>query len=35
MTPLAIQPQGHEPFGGLAMASCAPCEGVQNEPDAM
>jgi hypothetical protein len=30
--PLAVQPHGHVAFGGLAMASCAPCEGTQKLP---
>ena len=30
--PDAIHPHGQLPFGGLAMASYAPRDGVQNEP---
>ena len=29
----AVHPHGHVPFGGFAMASCAPPLGVQNDPD--
>jgi hypothetical protein len=28
-----VQPHGHVPFGGLAIASCAPRDGVQKDPD--
>lgn len=31
--PDAVQPNGHEPLGGLGMASCAPAGGTQNDPD--
>jgi hypothetical protein len=30
--PLASQPHGQLPLGGLVMASCAPWLGTQNEP---
>jgi hypothetical protein len=30
--PLDVQPNGHEPFAGFAIASCACCDGTQNEP---
>jgi hypothetical protein len=31
--PELVQPHGHVPFGGLGIASCAPCDGTQYEPD--
>ena len=31
--PDAVQPNGHVPFSGFGTASCAPCDGTQNDPD--
>jgi hypothetical protein len=31
--PLEVHPHGQLPLLGLAMASCAPCDGTQNDPD--
>ena len=31
--PDAIHSHGQLPFGGLVMASAAPCDGMQNEPE--
>jgi hypothetical protein len=28
-----VHPNGQVPFGGLAIASCAPAAGTQNDPD--
>jgi len=31
--PLEVQPHRQEPFNGLGIASWAPCDGTQYEPD--
>jgi hypothetical protein len=31
--PELSQPHGQVPLGGFGIASCAPCDGVQNEPE--